>query len=73
MFTKNVDDGSDEEVVARKFHGDSAGLDDVDDDYLDHGDGDYDEELDVINFIVMLLGLMILMIMMTMMMRNFMV
>ena len=50
MFTKNVDDGSDEEVVARKFHGDSAGLGDVDDDYLDHDDGDYDEELDVIKF-----------------------
>ena len=50
MFTKNVDDGSDEEVVARNFHGDSVGLDDVDDDYLDHGDGDYDEELDVIKF-----------------------
>ena len=50
MFTKNADDGSDEEAVARKFHGDSAGLDDVDDDYLDHGDGDYDEELDLIKF-----------------------
>ena len=45
----NVDSDGDEEVDTRKFHGDAARLDDVDE-YYDHDDDDSDEEFDATKF-----------------------
>ena len=60
------DDRDNQEFDIRQFYGDSAGLDDVDDDYYDQDDRDDhdDYELMVEGFIVMLQDLLVLMIVM---------